>query len=413
MKRLRKSLSLIMILIILFSSATSSWASSSKVNIQFKDIKPTSWYTETVAKLVKLGIIDGYSDGTFRPNNTIKRDEFIKLVVSSMGYKIEPGEVYWARPYIDKAIEIGLITKDEFDDYKVNIRREEMSSIIVNAALKTTDTVSNANSYDHLKRNIKDYHLISDKYKQQVLYAYDLGIMSGYDDGTVRPKNNANRAEASAVIMRYLDKSLRTYTKIDMEYVELKEYNTESYWYDSWFLDYMKVYPPVRNGNKYTEFIDVAKVLKDNMDKTKGFGVVGYVSQMGNVSARIFNSTSEEELEEHVNRYPYYGGVDVQDISIYIKTLEWDINGFHRLYPYQINIYNAENYNAHSEVVEAVFKELFGKYSAKAISELNSIVKKANYGSKVEKEFTFNNRKLVIENLQNNRVDIYVSTKLK
>lgn len=427
MKRLNKVLSISMVvIIILASSITSSWANTSKVSIQFKDTKPTDWYTEVVSKLVELGIIDSYTDNTFRPNNSIKRDEFIKLTVASMGYQLDERIDYWAQPYINKAIELELIGKNEFTDYKVNITREEMTSIIVNAALKTTDSVSNANTYDLIKVNISDYNKVSDKYKQQILYAYDLGIVTGYDDGTVRPKNNATRAEASTVIMRYLDKSLRSYPTINIGYVELKEYNTESYWYNSFFLDYMKVYPPMRNGKQYTEFIEVAQVLKDNIDKTKKFGIVGYEKPVGNVRARFFNIPNEEEFQAHVNKNPNYVGIDIQDMDISIQTIDWDMSvGHHRKYPYEITIGNVDNYNAHAKALEVVFKELFGKDSPKAIEELNKQLEANKKGlaentienkdglSKYDKAFNFNNRRIVMESRSGNRVDIYVSPILK
>ena len=38
-----------------------------------------------ILKLVSLGIIDGYPDGTFKPENPVTRAEFAKLIVTAMG----------------------------------------------------------------------------------------------------------------------------------------------------------------------------------------------------------------------------------------------------------------------------------------------------------------------------------------
>ncbi len=49
------------------------------------DVKPSSWYYDDVTSLVAKGIINGYPDGTFRPEGTITRAEFTKLVIAALG----------------------------------------------------------------------------------------------------------------------------------------------------------------------------------------------------------------------------------------------------------------------------------------------------------------------------------------
>lgn len=398
----------------------------------FKDIKPTDWHAETVTSLTKLGIISGYPDGTFRPNDLIKRSEFIKLLITSIGYNIEPGTGYWAEPYINKAIELELLIKRDLDEvqwwvsqikknyYEEYITREQMAALISRAALKTKEVHPNNNIHQYLIPIIEDYHTISDYHRQGVLDAYSLGLMGGYEDGTFRPKNNATRAEASTVIMRYLDESFRIYPNLELvenlDYIELKEKNPEAYWYDTWFLEDIKVYAPVREGKRYTEFIEIAQVLKDNIDKTKNFGVIRYVREVGNISASFYNVYNEKEFEEHVNRYPYYAGVDIMDISIFIKTIDWDASCeiCHRKYPYDIRISNLNNYEKHSEVIEILFKELFEKDYDIAINELNNAIK-SNLSGYLSGNISIelNNRKMVIENNSLNIIDIYVTPKLK
>ena len=79
---------------------------------KFKDIKPDSWFAETVSRLVGKGGIDGYPDGTFKPNNTITRAEFTKILVSTLGHEnLSKTGSHWASGYISKAEEIGLIDK--------------------------------------------------------------------------------------------------------------------------------------------------------------------------------------------------------------------------------------------------------------------------------------------------------------
>jgi hypothetical protein len=56
----------------------------------FSDVPSTHSYHVQIETLALLGIIDGYSDGTFRPNTTVTRQQFAKMVVLAM--RISAGE---------------------------------------------------------------------------------------------------------------------------------------------------------------------------------------------------------------------------------------------------------------------------------------------------------------------------------
>ena len=165
------------------------------------------WGKEYINSLVDRGIVDGYTDGTFKPDNTIGRDAFIKLTVVALGYKVGNAEGYWAQNYIDKAIELNLIASDEFDDYTKPIKREEMASIVVKAIVKE-EFEADSNLLDYILHDINDYGNITDKYKHSVLSSYAFGVITGYD-GYFRPQGTATRAEASTILTRYLEEDIR------------------------------------------------------------------------------------------------------------------------------------------------------------------------------------------------------------
>ncbi|MGB4439140.1 MAG: S-layer homology domain-containing protein, partial [Sedimentibacter sp.] len=64
-------------------------------NILFSDMDETYWAYESVEKLVNAGIISGYPDGTFRPEDFITRAELVKVVnmVYSFNQKQESTEL--------------------------------------------------------------------------------------------------------------------------------------------------------------------------------------------------------------------------------------------------------------------------------------------------------------------------------
>lgn len=68
-----------------------------------------------------------------------------------------------------------------------------------------TSIVIISNSVEQYKTEIKDYSAIPDEYKTYVLKAYGLGLLSGYEDKSFRYNGILNRAEACAVIIRFMN----------------------------------------------------------------------------------------------------------------------------------------------------------------------------------------------------------------
>ena len=54
-------------------------------NGKFWDVKDGEWYVKFVIKAAKLGIIKGYSDGSFRPADGVRRGEFLKMITETFG----------------------------------------------------------------------------------------------------------------------------------------------------------------------------------------------------------------------------------------------------------------------------------------------------------------------------------------
>ena len=56
------------------------------VESQFKDIEK-HWAKDEIQAIIAMGIVNGYPDGTFRPNNKISRAEFSKMIVTALQLK--------------------------------------------------------------------------------------------------------------------------------------------------------------------------------------------------------------------------------------------------------------------------------------------------------------------------------------
>lgn len=83
-----------------------------------KDVKAGAWYNEAVCSLVNAGIIEGYSDGTFKPNAYVTRAEFSAMIarmfsVSYVGSTMfEDINGHWAENYINILAKLGILKGD-------------------------------------------------------------------------------------------------------------------------------------------------------------------------------------------------------------------------------------------------------------------------------------------------------------
>lgn len=109
---MKKVLSFVLVIAMVLSSMSFAFASTS-----FEDV--TGNYENAVNALVSLDVIDGYEDGTFRPERTITRAEIAKVLVEALGYGKLVGDDtanfsdtkgHWADGYIAVAAGASLVT---------------------------------------------------------------------------------------------------------------------------------------------------------------------------------------------------------------------------------------------------------------------------------------------------------------
>jgi len=163
------------------------------------------WAQANIEYLVGIGAVAGYPDETFRPDALITRAEFAKVIVDAFELTAESGKVFtdtadhWAKDYVAIAAANGIVlgyNDKEFGPEDL-ITREQMAIMIVKAAgLKD---VAGELSYS-------DKADVSSWAYNWVVSAIQNKIMSGYTDNTFKPLKNATRAEAATVIYNVLMK---------------------------------------------------------------------------------------------------------------------------------------------------------------------------------------------------------------
>lgn len=109
---------------------------------KFPDVPATSWFAPYVGFCEEQGIIGGYVDGSYGPNDNISEKAFLKIVLGALGYR-EGTDFAWNNVY-QVALNVGLVTEAGYqtkrDDDK-QYTRESVIKVLYNSLnLKKKDT---------------------------------------------------------------------------------------------------------------------------------------------------------------------------------------------------------------------------------------------------------------------------------
>jgi hypothetical protein len=199
------------------------------------------WAEQTINRLVDEGILDGYPDGTFRPNDPVTVDQFLKILLLSFSEKHQNGERswkesfvaslsasnqsllrqdyrsfsfapstigYWAKPYIDLAGDLHLLNPSEYTDFKQKLNREQVAELLY-YSLKETEYLEDEDYSRKLSAKIGDVRSATDRQQKFIAESYAKGIMEGYPNGYFGVGVTVTRAESLTIVERLTDKSKR------------------------------------------------------------------------------------------------------------------------------------------------------------------------------------------------------------
>lgn len=283
--------------------------------IEFTDVEQKDWYYENLNDIVDKNIIVGYPDGTFKPNDNLKFEEFVKMVVVATEDKpikaIQGQE--WYRIYIDLAKENKYINEELTKLIGQNIDRKTMSEIIYNVILSKEDFKEyTAEEITYLNSKLTDLYNADTK----TLTVSGLGIICGYPDGTFKPNISLRRCETVAIISRLINKDMRLPVKIDL--TEIKPTPT-----DTVDLSNLYDYPTllgstVKEENSYYDQYadDYKKIVTDD-----------YIDFMGLMHNRDYTTISNN-AEQYKNNLLYYlnGRMEYQGKE-YSRLRSYDLKG--------------------------------------------------------------------------------------
>ncbi len=199
----------------------------------FSDVKASSWYYSYVTRLAELKITGGYTDGTYRPNNSVTRAELVTFLCNVKGYKQMQGDPFadtqksWASGYITAALANGFIVLSEDKKFRPNdaITRQEVAEIMCKALNIQADTTTKSPYAD--VTNDTGYSTA----------AYTNYLMRGSEKGGMiyfQPKDKLTRAEAAAVIVNAYDYNLDKMAYLNRKIAEENEKEAETEKHQNW-----------------------------------------------------------------------------------------------------------------------------------------------------------------------------------
>lgn len=177
----------------------------------FSDVTESHWAYKDIIKMYQKGIISGYEDKSFKPDENVTRAEFVKMVTSAFEITPKSGdemifsdvsadEWYW--PYLYAGYANNIISGSDGGRFMPDayITREEMASILYRT-LKLKSVVLPAGNASVFA----DDAYISDYAHEAVSSLSEAKIINGYENGEFRPEFNASRAESSVMINRIFE----------------------------------------------------------------------------------------------------------------------------------------------------------------------------------------------------------------
>jgi Fibronectin type 3 domain-containing protein len=167
------------------------------------------WAQAAIQRARQLGIVDGYTNGTFLPNASVTRAQFAVMLTRALG--LDGGESHlaftdrdaiggWAVDAVSAAVQAGVISGYEDGSFRPgdSLTRAEMVTMIIRALGLSNGIAADSSGFS-------DAAGIPDWAKAAVAVASELGIVNGREGNRFAPNDAATRAEAVVILLRVLD----------------------------------------------------------------------------------------------------------------------------------------------------------------------------------------------------------------
>ena len=172
----------------------------SKENRIFSDVANDHWAQKAIKYMKEKQWIKGRTEELYMPENPITRGEVATIICRVLN--LNPDEEstmfkdtngHWAKGYINAISRLGIVEGYENGDFKPeqSITREEIAKILSKLSSEKA-AIEESPKYKDVDRNSWSYEYIKDLSEKQIL--------NGYEDGTFKPQKEVTRAETAKMI---------------------------------------------------------------------------------------------------------------------------------------------------------------------------------------------------------------------
>ena len=187
----------------------------------FPDVSDSHWAAPQIKILSEQGVIVGYPDGTFKPDENVTRAEFASMAIKALGQEntkvVQPvnfadiNQEYWAYDAIQKALYFDLVSLPKEGDLfrpDDSVSRAESLSVAVNAL--TTEQISEQKAKEVLEKAYIDANKVPEWFLIPAGKAEILGmmvIMPSADKAKIEAERPATRAEVAAILFKMMEQA--------------------------------------------------------------------------------------------------------------------------------------------------------------------------------------------------------------
>lgn len=181
-----------------------------EVPISFPDVPANYWARNFIGQLVGRGLLQGYPDGAFRPNDPVTRAELATIISKAFDrnktrdmatFRDLPTN-HWAYPAISDAYEMGFLGSPNNRSFNPD---QNVSRLDVLIALARGLGLTATGSPDRILRVYRDAGTISAAERRAIAAATEKGLVVSYPNVRfLNPRRTATRAEVAALIYQAL-----------------------------------------------------------------------------------------------------------------------------------------------------------------------------------------------------------------
>lgn len=178
----------------------------------FRDVTSAHWAFDSVERAAELGLVTGYSDGTFRPDTPVTRAQFVLMLwrmcgkpAAAKAASFADASADWYQDALSWAVEKGYVNglSDTRFGPDAPITRQQAMAILfrLNGGQSGTE-LTLTGIYE---QTFADSTTIAAWAKDATWWAVYHELVSGVGGSRIAPEANASRAQIAAILLRYAD----------------------------------------------------------------------------------------------------------------------------------------------------------------------------------------------------------------